>query len=119
MISSENVQQLVQNNVNYIVGARLGNIPTALFETIDKKIIREDGNSIRIKTDNGYLVCGYSSVRYRKDKYEMEKQIEKAKQAIAKPSKSKKLKFTQTKNQEIQLNEALIEKTKKLLGIKG
>jgi transposase len=38
---------------------------------------------------------------------------------IAKPSKSKKLKFTRAKGQEIELNEALIEKTRKLLGIKG
>lgn len=90
MISAENIQQLTQNNINYIVGARLGNIPTALLETIDKNLNREDGKSIRIKTENGYLICSYSSIRYRKDKYEMEKQIEKAKQVIAKPSKSKK-----------------------------
>jgi transposase len=119
MISTENVQQLTQNNINYIVGARLGNIPSEVLETIDKNISREDGKSIRIKTGNGYLVCSYSSIRYRKDKYEMEKQIEKAKQVIAKPSKSKKVKFTQTKDQGIELNEALIEKTQKLLGIKG
>ena len=49
----------------------------------------------------------------------MDKQIEKAKQVIAKPSKSKKLKVTQTKGQEIELNDFLIEKTQKLLGIKG
>ena len=119
MISTENVQQLTQNNINYIVEARLGNIPSEVLETIDKNISREDGKSIRIKTGNGYLVCSYSSIRYRKDKYEMEKQIEKAKQVIAKPSKSKKVKFTQTKDQGIELNEALIEKTQKLLGIKG
>jgi len=119
MISSENTQKLAQNNINYIVGARLGNIPATLLETIDKTIAREDGKSIRIKTDNGYLICSYSSVRYRKDKYEMEKQIEKAKQVIAKPSKSKKTKFTHTKGQIIELNEALIGKTQKLLGIKG
>ena len=119
MISSENIQQLTQNNINYIVGARLGNISTALFETINQSISREDGKSIRIKTDNGNLICSYSSVRYRKDKYEMEKQIEKAKQVITKPSKSKKLKFTRIKGQEIELNEALIEKTQMLLGIKG
>ena len=100
MISYENVEQLTKNNINYIVGARLGNISTALLKTIDKNISREDGESIRIKTDNGYLICSYSSVRYRKDKYEMEKQIENAKQVIAKPSKSKKLKFTQTKGRE-------------------
>jgi transposase len=119
MISSENIQQLTQNNINYIVGARLGNIPAALLEIIDKTIIREDGKSIRLKTDNGYLICSYSSVRYRKDRYEMEKQIEKAKLVIDNPSKGKKMKFTQTKGQKIELNEALIGKTQKLLGIKG
>jgi transposase len=119
MISSENIRQLTQNNINYIVGARLGNIPAALLETIHKTIIREDSKSIRIPTDNGDLICSYSSIRYRKDRYEMEKQIEKAKQVIAEPSKGKKMKFTQTKGQKIELNEALIEKTHKLLGIKG
>ncbi len=119
MISAENIQQLTQNNINYIVGARLGNIPSELLETIDRNISREDGRSIRLKTDSGYLICSYSSVRYRKDRYEMEKQIEKAKQVIARPSKGKKIKFIQTKDHKVELNEALIEKTKKLLGIKG
>jgi hypothetical protein len=119
MISTENVKQLLINKINYIVGARLGNIPTSLLDTIDKSIVREDGKSIRLKTDNGYLICSFSSLRYRKDKYEMEKQIEKAKQVIEKPSKTKKLKFTQTDGIEISLNQTLIEKTQKLLGIKG
>ncbi|HOU73887.1 MAG: IS1634 family transposase [Tenuifilum sp.] len=119
MISTANIKQLTQNNINYIVGARLGNVADTMVETIDKKICREDGKSIRIKTSNGYLVCSYSSVRYRKDKYEMEKQIEKAKEAVTRPSKNKKLKFIKTKDEHAELNEALIEKTKKLLGIKG
>lgn len=119
MISTENVKQFIQNNINYIVGARLGNIPSVLLENIDKNISREDGKSIRIKTDNGYLICSYSSVRYRKDLYEMNKQIEKARQVVEKPSKEKKLKFTKTTNHQLQINEELVEKTKKLLGIKG
>ena len=49
----------------------------------------------------------------------MNKQIEKAKQAIDEPSKTRKLKFTKTKNQHLTLNDELIEKTKKLLGVKG
>ncbi len=36
MISTENVQQLTQNNINYIVGARLGNIAAKLLDTIEK-----------------------------------------------------------------------------------
>ena len=119
MISTENIQALRENVINYIVGARLGNVSNDLISKIDKNISREDGKSVRIKTDNGYLICSYSSLRYRKDKYEMEKQIEKAKYIISNPSKSKKLKFTKANGQNIELNEKLINKTKKILGIKG
>ena len=94
-------------------------ISDKLFEQITQKIIREDEQNIRIKTDNGFLICNYSSVRYRKDKYEMEKQIEKAKFILKNPSKNKKLKFTKVNGQNLELNQKLIEKTKKLLGIKG
>lgn len=119
MISSENITLLTQSNINYIVGARLGNISADLLESIDRQMDRQDGKSIRIKTEMGYLICSYSSVRYRKDLYEMNKQIEKAKQVIATPSKTKKTKFTKNNKQQIELNKELIEKTKKLLGIKG
>ncbi len=119
MISLENITQLTHNDIKYIVGARLGNISADLLESIDKQMDRQNGKSIRIKTDLGYLICSYSSVRYRKDLYEINKQIEKAKQVIATPSKAKKTKFTKNNKQQIELNEDLIEKTKKLLGIKG
>ena len=99
MISDTNVRQLLENGINYIVGARLGNLTNKLIKEIDNTISREDGKSIRIKTGNGYLICSYSSVRYRKDKYEMEKQIQKAKAVVKNPSKSKKLKFIKTNNQ--------------------
>jgi len=99
MISDTNVRQLLENGINYIVGARLGNLTNKLIKEIDDTISREDGKSIRIKTGNGYLICSYSSVRYRKDKYEMEKQIQKAKAVVKNPSKSKKLKFIKTNNQ--------------------
>jgi transposase len=119
MISTENIAELKSNNLSYIVGARLGNLSGDLIKMIDNNIIREDGKNIRIKTDKGYLICSYSALRYRKDKHEMEKQIDKAKAIVQTPSKSKKVKFTKTKDEKIALNQALIEKTKKLLGIKG
>lgn len=119
MISAENIKLLRENEINYIVGARLGNLSANLIKTIDENICREDGKSIRLKTDNGYLICSYSSVRYRKDLYEMNKQIDKARQVVQQPSKSKRLKFIQTKDQQVVLNDKLIEKTRKLLGIKG
>lgn len=119
MISAENILALKENGINYIVGARLGNVSNELIAEIDKNICRQDGKSIRIETDNGYLICSYSSVRYRKDKYEMEKQIEKAKDIISNPAKNKKLKFTKSNGQKIELNQKLIDKTQKILGIKG
>lgn len=118
MISAENVTQLKENNINYIVGARLGNLSPKDIEEIDSKITREDGSNIRIKTKNGYLICSFSSLRYRKDKYEMEKQIAKAQYVIENPSKNKKIKFTASRGQKVILNEKLIVKTKKLLGVK-
>lgn len=119
MISVENVEALRAHGIHYIVGARLGNVSNDLTLEIDRKLPREDGSSIRINTSNGYLICSYSSSRYRKDKYEMEKQIEKAKYIIDNPGKSKKLKFTKTQGQQILLNQKLIDKTQRLLGIKG
>jgi Transposase DDE domain len=119
MISTENVEALRENSINYIVGARLGNLSNELIAEIDKSMLREDGKSIRIKTGNGYLICSYSSLRHRKDKYEMEKQIEKAKHLISNPAKVKKLKFTKANGQQLELNQRLIDKTQKILGIKG
>jgi len=119
MISTTNMQELLRNNINYIVGARLGNLSGEQIRHIDRSMIREDGKTIRIKTDHGYLVCDYSTVRYRKDKHEMEKQIEKARSIIESPSKIKKTKFIKITSEKVVLNDALIEKSQKLLGIKG
>ncbi|MCO5233041.1 MAG: hypothetical protein M9888_04835 [Chitinophagales bacterium] len=51
--------------------------------------------------------------------YSSRKQIERARQVIENPSKSKKLKFTKTNGEKIELNQKLIDKHIKLLGIKG
>jgi len=119
MISAGNIKELVENKLNYIVGARMGNLSHSLIDKIDRQIIREDGYSIRFETKLGYLICSFSSLRYRKDKYEMEKQIKKAMDIVENPGKSKKLKFTTTNGEKIELNQKLIDKTKKILGIKG
>lgn len=119
MISASNIRELLKNNINYIVGARLGNLSVELTDQIDKKIKRGDGHCTRVKTENGYLICSFSSLRYRKDKYEMEKQIARARSIIETPSKAKKVKFTTTSGEKTELNQNLIDKTTKLLGIKG
>jgi transposase len=119
MISSKNVELLRENGINYIVGARMANLPGKLLEQIDKGLPREDGKTIRLATNYGDLICSYSSKRYSKDKHEMDKQVQKAKELIDNPSKGKRLKFTKANGEKPTLNQQLIDKTIKLLGIKG
>lgn len=119
MISNENIKELKSAGIHFIVGARLGNLPQVVFDDLDAQIKREDGKIIRLQTDKGFLICSFSSVRYRKDKYEMEKQILKAQNILKSPSKNAKAKFVKANKQELKLNEELIKKTQKLLGLKG
>jgi transposase len=120
MISLDNVKALRGRKLEYIVGARLGNLPEKTIKEIDLELERKDGKSLRLKTGYGTLICSFSSKRYRKDKSEMEKQIEKAKILLSDPSKTKRIKFIKGKEKaRLELNEELIEKTEKLLGIKG
>lgn len=119
MISDENVEALKLEGIHYIVGARLGNVKAELLAEIDTKLPRLDNQIIRLQTDKGYLICSFSKLRFRKDKYEMEKQIQRAQNLIATPSKSKKTKFAKSLGEQYALNQKLIDKTTKLLGIKG
>ena len=119
MISDDNIKELKSQGIHYIVGARLGNLPQTVFEQIDARIMRDEGNTIRLDTDKGHLICSFSNARYRKDRYEMEKQILKAQNIIKSPSKNTKAKFIKAQNQKLSLNEALINKSTKLLGLKG
>jgi transposase len=119
MISTNNIEALRAEKISYIVGARLGNAADDLLATIQAKLPKEDGSTIRLKTDNGYLICSFSKKRYNKDKYEMEKQIERAKSLLSQPSKVKRVKYLKPEESKMMLNEKLIEKSTKLLGIKG
>jgi len=119
MISAQNIEKLKGNKIHYIVGARIGNLPHTLIEEIDKKLIRKDGSTIRVETKLGYLICSFSSLRYRKDTYEMKKQLKKAQQIVGNPGKRKKVKFTIAKGEQLELNQKLLDKTKKMLGVKG
>jgi transposase len=119
MISADNIKELRKENIHYIVGARLGNVSRDTLELIDRTIHREDGKTMRIKTAIGHLICSFSSARYSKDKFEMEKQILKAKSIVQRPSKNKKAKFVKTNQEQLVLNQELISKTSTLLGLKG
>ena len=90
MFSKLNLDNLKDNGINYIIGARLLNQKKEMLDRIDGEIKRIHGNSIRI----GDLIVEYSDTRFIKDKRDTEKQIEKAKQyENVKTSKITKLKF--------------------------
>lgn len=123
MLSKANIKKLREKGIGYIVGARLANLSQAMLTAIDQKLERTDQATIRLKSQNyGWLICQFSKKRYAKDKHETTKQVEKARRNLNQPSKAiKRLKFIQKdKSQEkLQFNEKLLEKTKKLWGIKG
>jgi transposase len=122
MISFDNVEKLKENNLSYIVGARIANLKDTQMEEISKSLGGIDKNTIRIETERGTLICDFSITRYKKDKREMDKQLAKAEKLLEKKEGLKRTKFIKNKDNEKTeqvLNTALIEKTKLLLGIKG
>lgn len=120
MISRKNVGSLKAAGLSYIVGARLGNLSPALIQRIDRRLPRVDGACLRLKTEEGFLVLHFSSQRYAKDKHEMEKQLEKAQEILdgKRDCRRHKFLFRRTTAGDC-LNTTVIEKTKRLLGIKG
>jgi transposase len=144
MISLENVEKLKKEKLSYIVGARIANLKQPEMVQIHQELINHnqtaeelkiiDGKSIQIQTEKGLLICDFSIKRYLKDKREMEKQIIRAENLIAKNTGGKQAKFLMLKQTEkitdkkkkgdkkekaYEINTKLIEKTKLLLGIKG
>lgn len=123
MLSRKNMQSLEEDGYQYIVGARLANAPHVLIDKIAVTLSRQDRSSVRLDySDKDDVICTYSEARHRKDKREFEKQITRAKELIAKKEPGKRAKFVKKSlNNEAHyiLDEALKEKTEKLLGIKG
>lgn len=120
MISMDNVRTLKENSLHYIVGARLGNITMKALTDMSSALGRQNNATIRTATEYGDLICSFSEKRYAKDKREMEKQIQKAKDLLKKPKEAKRTKFLKNSDTtKYELNDALIEKTNLLLGMKG
>lgn len=116
MFSKLNLDNLKDNGINYIIGARLSNQKKEMLDRIDGEIKRIHGNSIKI----GDLIVEYSDTRFVKDKRDMEKQIEKAKQyENIGTSKITKLKFLKNDKIKYFVDQDLIDKNTRILGLKG
>lgn len=121
MVSRENMRALRAAGLDYIVGARLGNARICLIREVSRKLNRVDSASLMVPTGEGFLICHYSAKRYAKDKHEMDKQLTKAKEVLSGTQavllRNKFL--TKHTPSSYVLNDALVEKTTLLLGIKG
>ncbi|KKR33305.1 MAG: Transposase IS4 family protein [Candidatus Gottesmanbacteria bacterium GW2011_GWC2_39_8] len=132
MISFDNVEKLKEQHLSYIVGGRMASLKLSEMEIVakaltgqtrdEKELAKKDGISTRIETERGLLICDFSFKRYLKEKREMEKQILKARLLLERRTGIKRTKFLKNKDKkktEQVLNSTLIERTKRLLGIKG
>lgn len=120
MISRRNIEELGKHGLRYIVGARMGNLPSLTIASVSKTLNGIDGSTTRVRTDHGDLICGFSLVRFRKDKREREKQIQKAEHLLKMPGLVKRTKFLKSAGvATYELNNDLMKKTESLLGVKG
>lgn len=120
MVSRFNCEELDKRHIGFIVGARLANLPIKLQEEISKEVLGHDLKTTTVDYLTYRLICQYSKTRAAKDKSDREKQIAKAERVISSPSQiSRRYRFVETVNGNYQVNNTLIEKAKRLEGIKG
>lgn len=116
MLSKINFRTLKEEGLNYIVGARLGNLKQDILEKVLEDFKMQDNYSKRVED----LIVDYSSARYFKDLSDLEKQKKKALKYLGELSfRTPKLKYLKTKLLNNTLNQDLIDKHTRLLGLKG
>jgi len=124
MISQENMMSLEAEGYQYIVGARLSNTAESFIQNVTTTLERQDGALIRLAYPNrSYdVICAYSQKRATKDKHELDKQLARANELIARKEPGKRAKFIKKSpdnNGAFFLDEELKKKAEQLLGIKG
>lgn len=120
MISKDNIEKLDKEQIGFIVGARLANLPEKLIDTITSVLKKTDGEMTTVSYRDHRLLCHYSEKRAAKDKSDRQKQVKKAEAIIATPSAViRRYRFLQQKGEKLSLNTDLVTKAEKLEGIKG
>ncbi len=121
MLSQVNIDQLINQEMGFIVGARLGNLPTKLIDQIHTQLNQQDNQIAEFTCRNQRLICQYSAKRASKDRYDRKKQIEKAHNFVADSSGiNRRYRFVKkSQGAKYVINNGLITKAEKLEGIKG
>lgn len=120
MLDDERLAGLREKGLSYIVGARLANTDMGKVRQIHSALNTVNGAITRLHSRHGDLICDFSTKRYRKELNDLNKLVQKAESLVANQSSGTKAKFIKRVSKEkIELNTALIEKRRLLLGIKG
>ena len=120
MLSADNLESLDKAGYTYIVGSRMHKIPYDISEYQKTKEL-SDNQIITSKTAvaGQRVIYQYRAKRAALDLRNIDKQIEKAKKIVSGKTTAKKAKFLSVATKKKQLNQALIDKAKALVGIKG
>lgn len=120
MISKDNIDKLVVENIGFVVGARVANLSANLIDFISSRLDAQDGKITTLTYHGQRLICQYSTKRAAKDKSDRLKQIARASEVINTPSRiTNRFRFVRQRGQKASLNQLLITKAEKLEGIKG
>ena len=120
MLSADNLESLNAAGYTYIVGSRMNKIPYDIAQYQKTKEL-VDNQIITSKTaiPSQRIIYQYREKRAALDKRNIEKQIEKAEKIVNGTATAKRAKFLSVTTKNKQLNQALIDKAKSLVGIKG
>ena len=84
LMSNKNIEQLVENNYEFIIGARIKNETQELQKQIHAHSL-QDGESISLnKIDNSRLIVSYSSSRAKNDEHNRRRGLTKLEKAVEK-----------------------------------
>jgi len=101
MIDTNNREFMVENNIDYILGDRLKSLPRSIQQelidtsshlAVNKEVDKENFSYKVIEYKGRKIICTYSAKRARKDAFEREKLINKAKVWLENPGKYKQVK---------------------------
>lgn len=129
MLSIENMHSLQEQGYRFIVGARLANLNQGFINQIDtqmprendavrrfKHVMKKDKNAVDVD-----IICHFSDARFKKDRRELDKQLNRAHTLIDRNESGRRARFIKKAEgqDKFQLNIDLKTKAEKLLGIKG